>query len=407
MNAIPDRPTGFLAAVVVGGFALAIGAMALVEDPGLIGEPDSIVTAAAPSAQPRTSGQTSGDDNRFVSAEGGFAIDLPRDWRVESETGGRYVFSQVGGLGSMGVRVGTGAEPATMCVGSSPCTWSLTRIAELCGQDHSQWGATCPVFRSATSLAQLLGIVHEGDQRAPSAEPETLRFGTDEAWRVTSHYDLLEGRERYVNTYVLVIHNRQPFILGFVESSLHQGPDGWIDDMLQRFLFLGEGLAASEWPTFTSAEAGFVIDVPQGWAEEPDEDPDAVWIHGSEGGLKIRVGDGSGNILNCNVPPSSPCVEAQIESVEDLVELLTPTGRRSPPFVPGSVWLSRKASSLGNIPAVQMTVRTWESGPLGQAYTRHYVVAVDNGRPIIIKWEPGTFKGREFHQLLASFRFLD
>ena len=44
---------------------------------------------------------------------------------------------------------------------------------------------------------------------------------------------------------------------------------------------------------------------------------------------------------------------------------------------------------------------------MGGPGTRYYVVAVDRGRPVIIKWEPGTFHGREFQQLLASFRFLD
>ena len=61
-----------------------------------------------------------GQAHMFVSAKDGFAINLPGDWRVESETGLRYVFSQSEGLGSMGVRVGTGAEPATMCVGAAP-----------------------------------------------------------------------------------------------------------------------------------------------------------------------------------------------------------------------------------------------------------------------------------------------
>ena len=186
------------------------------------------------------------------------------------------------------------------------------------------------------SLAELLGIVHAGDQRAPSAKPETLRIGADEAWQVTSSFDLLEGRDRHVNTYVLVIHNERPFILGFTDSTQKPGPSGWIDDMLQRFQFLDEESAAPEWPTFTSQAAGFAIDVPQDWVEEPNEEPDAVWIHGSEGGLKIRVGDAEGNILNCDVPTGSPCRTWQLIRSKTWSACWRLTGRsRGAPMPPG------------------------------------------------------------------------
>ena len=118
----------------------------------------------------------------------------------------------------------------------------------------------------------------------------------EDAWLVTSTYQYFGG-EHDDYTYVMAFHEQRPFILSFFESTERPAAEGWIEDLRGRFGFRDDQTALPEWGTFTSTDAGFAIDVPASWVEEPDDDPNAVWIHGSEGGLKIRVGDGSGNIL--------------------------------------------------------------------------------------------------------------
>ena len=341
-----------------------------------------------PPASPIPALSSRWEGQQLVFAEAGFQVRIPRFWNVDAQ-GSNVV---MGGEGThFSVRVGD-AQGRLLTCDQPDRPWERCRDVVVTTLDE---------FADAVKQGPVVGC---GDLCPPAASGGSASLAGEDAWRVTIFgYEYpAHGGENAL--YILALHEGRPYFLRF-HTSADRKPGFLWDEIVASFEFVDSPTAGGQ--TFTSTDAGFAIDVPASWVEEPDDDPNAVWIHGSEGGLKIRVGDGSGNILNCNVPPSSPCVEVLVGSVEDLVELLTPTGRRSPPFVPGSVWLSRKASSLGNISAVQMTVRAWESGPSARAYTRHYVVAMDRGRPVIIKWEPGTFHGREFQQLLSSFRFLD
>jgi hypothetical protein len=415
MSGTVDRRLGFIAAVVVNGIGLAVAAVFLTSPAGVNVGAGSNEGAGVPSPSPRDGqvwapanephSETGAHTRVYVNEGAGFEVDLPADWDFVHDMAGGYQFSQADGGGIMGVRVELAGHPGTMCVGNSAhCALAANGHAN-CGRVLNN-PYECHL-RAVETLQDLLAVVHARDPRAPEAEPQPVALDGEDAWLVTSTFPYFEGREQDDYTYVLALHERRPFILMFMESTEHPARNGWIADLLGRFRFRDEESALPGSGTFASSEAGFAIDVPTSWVEEPDEDPDAVWIHGPEGGLRIRVGDGAGNILNCDVPTNLLCRMVRVESVETLVDLLTPPGNPRRIYGPGWAAVTRNAVSLGSLSAVQLKVRSWDGGPFARPRTRYYVVAVDNGRPIIIKWEPGTFHGREFQQLLASFRFQD
>jgi hypothetical protein len=209
--------------------------------------------------------------------------------------------------------------------------------------------------------------------------------------------ELREGRIRYEKTWLLTIRDR-PYVLIFAAPAGSM-PDGWVDDIISSIDFANPSADESTWETFTSDELGFAVDLPEDWVEEPTDDPQLVWVHGGGGGLRVRVGNATGEILNCDVPAGSACQTLRVDSVEDLVELFTPP--------PGAPHMIQRPVLLGSMPAVRVTVSTWSIGPSAHPTTRYYVVAVVGGRPVIIKWEPGSLHGVGFQRLLEGFRFLD
>ncbi len=341
----------------------------------------------------------------------GLSLALPEGWERCHETN-EFVFRPAAACAeaasrpywvnstpepSVTVRLGTTGEPPTYCVGvDSACQYPAS------GECQTTGACTDVDVASLSNLWSALS--REDALRWADSEQRDIEIDGGPGRVVHVSRELREGEITYEKTWLLTIRER-PYVLIFAAPSGSM-PDGWVQDIISSADFANPPGGQSTWETFTAAEAGFAIDLPQDWVEEPTNDPQLVWVHGGGGGLRVRVGDETGEILNCDIPAGSTCQSVHVESVETLVDLMTP-----PPgttfYGPGTANMNRRPVLLGSIPAVQVRIATWAVGPSAHPTTRYYVVAVVGGRPIIIKWEPGSLHGVGFQRLLEGFRLLN
>ena len=247
------------------------------------------------------------EGQQLVFAEAGFRVRIPRFWTVHEQ----------------GPNIWMSGDGTDFSVRAGDAQGRLLT----CDQPGRPWERCRDVV--ITSIEDFVEAVKQGPVEgcgglcAPAPSGGSATLAGEDAWRVNIFgYEYpAHGAENAL--YVLALHYGRPLFLRFHTSADRKPGSVW-DEIVASFEFVDSPTTGGK--TFTSTEAGIRIDGPAGWVEEPDDDPHAVWIHGSEGGLRIRVGDGLGTILDLQRSAEfALCVEVLVGSVEDLVELLTPT----------------------------------------------------------------------------------
>jgi hypothetical protein len=398
MDRLPDPRVRFIGVVVAGGVVLAVVGLSAASVRPSAAELDP---ASPPDLETSTSSippsPTSPSSSTRAFSEVGFQLVLPDGWSVREETADTV---ELAGEGSqLTVRVGDSDGRILTCdMPDRP--WERCRDVTITTLDE---------FKDAVKQDPVEGC---SGLCAPSAGGRPATLAGEEAWLVKIYgYEYpAHGGENAL--YVLALHGGRPYFLRFHTSANFApgSPPGsrW-DFIVDSFQFVDEGtvgptLSPPAFQTISSGESGFEFEAPGSWAVRRDDDPLVVSVAGPGGRLTIRSGDDASRILNCGDPSGAPCTWVSVQSLQELVELLAPAS--STYWGTGATKVSQRELTIGGESASRVIVEEWP----GRAYggrVKYYFVAIHDGRPLIMAWNPTGDGGQILGGILNSFRFPD
>ena len=342
----------------------------------------------------------------LVFVRAGFQITLPGSWPVRRESG--HSVEIIGGGRSLSIWVGDADGRLHKTCGiddsgpSGPSVLMERRYWERC-EDATIHGLDdfAQLFRGpwGDAVSQTSGAGCDAPCPPPITVARPSSLGGESAGTIR-----INGYR-----YLFALHHGRPYFLRFGPAIAFQpsAPKASLESAVETFQFL-EGSAATSSPvpgpsqpafqTISWAEAAVEFDVSDSWELRPDSDPFVLSVAGRGGRLTLRIGDTEGRILNCGDASGSPCKAVGVESLEGLTDLVAP--EHSASWGPGATKVSTRTISLGGEMANRVIV---ERG----GWVRYYVVAIHDGRPLIMAWTPTGDGGPILRGILDSFRFVD
>jgi hypothetical protein len=210
---------------------------------------------------------------------------------------------------------------------------------------------------------------------------------------------------------VFALHDGRPVVLSFDHYSIRYGylSTREIHQIVASFRFLDTGPEPSvsqepgeaAFQTLTFPVAGFALEAPAGWWTR-EESAEFVRFGGPGGEVEVRRADENGRIRALSPPGILRFVIA--DSVADLrgivlAEYKFKWGSRQPLVVEVPI-------AIDGIDATRMVIRPPE-GIIAGPGTSHFVLLVRDGRAMILEWVPDFTSAEIFHEVVATFRFLD
>ena len=315
---------------------------------------------------------------------GGYELAIPDIWYGA-------VQPSIDGQPASGVRR-FGERELTISVGDPDGTLSLC-------------AATCRSVTAGTTLDTLqtavAGWLPPIAAGATEARGETTVGGAPARF---IHREVADdsGRRTYYAAYGL--RDGRPVVLAFDVPSGIVTLAG-IEEIVASFTFADAPPSGDA--TFSAPEGGFALSLPDElWREGSGPDPSALYLRRNQTQVALRWGDAAGRIQTCD-EPAGPWEVCRVTTGTSLEELATAVAIEpvadhgvGPP-VP-----TTDNTVLDDEPAMLIQIQAYEYPARGGQIVA-YVIAMHDGRPLIIRfWTPAdTLDGVD--ELLAGFRFED
>ena len=201
--------------------------------------------------------------------------------------------------------------------------------------------------------------------------------------------------------YVIAVHDRRPVAVQFDHGDWTVAPD--IDDMiLETFVFIDAAPAPVDQEIVT-ADGHVVMALSKRW--RPAGDDPVIW-HGTKQRMKVRMGSPDGTITTCDRPAGvwELCREVTATTLEDLAEAVRPGPERDPGI--GGPIVVRTDGTLDGEPSVMTQIQAYEP-PAHGGQEVVYIVAMHDGRPVIVRIHTTADHVVDLDSVIAGFRFVD
>ena len=178
-----------------------------------------------------------------------------------------------------------------------------------------------------------------------------------------------------------------------------------IEEVVASFAFAEAPPSGDE--TFSAPEGGFAVSLPgEQWRDGSGPDPSALYLRRNEIQVSLRWGDAAGRIQTCDEPagPWEVCRATTATSLEELatavaIEPVDDHGVGPPIPTTDNTLLDGEPAMLIQIQAYEYPARG------GQVVA--YVIAMQGGRPLIIRFWTDADALNGVDEMLAGFRFED
>jgi hypothetical protein len=368
-----DATTIRIGLLATGVAALAIG-IGLGLGPHLIAtQPTPNPTASAPEATPEPNAVVEHD-----FAEAGFSFSYSNRWTTVIDRPDWVELASV--FGSIYIHAGTPDGGILTCANQAT-SWIACQSLKVDNLDE---------FESAITASRIQG---------PHLESERVTIGGEEAVHL-SH----AGQGFPDPQYWLVMHGSRPYLIHFPAPQSYSSVT--IQPILDSWRFLDAESPSTD-PGELLREAGFSLDVPDGWVVLSPPGSSRLQIGGAEGSIVVRRSQGD-QLESCG----QACVRLPAATLEDVIAILVAEYRGRWVAV-DSPEVETTPTNLDGVDATFVRVGPPDTfaggnGPGAGSGTEFSAVVFRDGRAVVINWIPSaTAVAGYFRDLLESFRFLE
>jgi hypothetical protein len=202
-------------------------------------------------------------------------------------------------------------------------------------------------------------------------------------------------------SYAVAIHDRRPVAIRFDEGDWTVAPDVF-EILLERFVFIDPDVAPVDQEIMT-ADGHVIVALSNAWTV--GENPTVI-EHGAKQRMTIRIGSADGTITTCDRPagPWELCRKVKATTLEELSAVVQP-GPDGEPGI-GDPMAVSVDDVLGGEPSVVTRIQAYEP-PARGAQEVVYIVAIHDGRPVIVRIHTTAANVVDLDSVIAGFRFVD